>query len=238
VIDDLPILEITSREVMARYFKKLVDCGVMSGIVKKTSSGTFTAYRVNAEIIDRLCFDSHPTKKSNPPDEIVDHPPDEIVDPKDSSTKKNSSTKMTKMYSSDSEPYRLAVLLRKEHLAIDPQYLPAGATTERVLQGWAREIDKLLRINKRDAKEVARVIHWIKRDYHPRGDPPLSSWHGWATVIMSGDKLREKYDTILPKIKNNGSINSAENSKVQPGTAGFELLSQAANRGAPVERNS
>lgn len=54
------------------------------------------------------------------------------------------------------------------------------------LQQWAADIDKAIRIDKRTKDELIGCINWI---YSKQGE-------FWAPNIMSGKKLREKFDTM------------------------------------------
>ncbi len=53
------------------------------------------------------------------------------------------------------------------------------------LTGWARDIDLLMRIDQRSPDEIRRVIEWCQE---PGGF--------WGPNILSGRKLREKFDTL------------------------------------------
>lgn len=53
------------------------------------------------------------------------------------------------------------------------------------LQSWAKGIDLMLRIDKRDFDEIHRVIEWCQND------------NFWHKNILSTAKLREKYDQLV-----------------------------------------
>lgn len=55
-------------------------------------------------------------------------------------------------------------------------------------QKWCKDVDGILRIDKRDSKEVKEVIDWIYNDIF------------WQGVILSPDNLRDKYDKIRMKM--------------------------------------
>ena len=57
------------------------------------------------------------------------------------------------------------------------------------LDGWAREFDLMVRVDKRDPEEIAKVIEFSQHD---------DFWH---TNILSAGKLREKYDQLYLKMK-------------------------------------
>jgi hypothetical protein len=55
-------------------------------------------------------------------------------------------------------------------------------------QNWAKEMDLILRIDKRSADSVAKVISWSQKDSF------------WKNNILSTKKLREKYDQLSLKM--------------------------------------
>jgi hypothetical protein len=54
---------------------------------------------------------------------------------------------------------------------------------------WAKDIDAMFRIDSRSPEQVQKVIEWCQQD-------PF-----WSQNILSGSKLREKYDTLVLKTK-------------------------------------
>lgn len=57
------------------------------------------------------------------------------------------------------------------------------------VERWSQDIDKMLRIDNRFAEEVQTTIEWCQAN-------PF-----WRCNILSGSKLREKYDTLLLQMK-------------------------------------
>lgn len=49
---------------------------------------------------------------------------------------------------------------------------------------WLDEIDRMIRIDKRDPKKIRALIEWIHKDSF------------WSTVVLSPKKLRDQYDQI------------------------------------------
>jgi hypothetical protein len=80
------------------------------------------------------------------------------------------------------EAMTLAGQLREAVRVRDPRS-KAGRTEE--LTSWARDIDLLMRIDQRSPDEIRRVIEWCQL---PGGF--------WGPNILSGRKLREKFDTL------------------------------------------
>ncbi len=76
----------------------------------------------------------------------------------------------------------LAGQLRDAVRVRDPR---AKAARTDDLTGWARDIDLLMRIDQRSPDEIRRVIEWCQL---PGGF--------WGPNILSGRKLREKFDTL------------------------------------------
>lgn len=66
---------------------------------------------------------------------------------------------------------------------------------------WAQEIDRMIRIDKRDPKKIRAMIDWIHRDSF------------WATTILSTRKLREQYDQIELQAKRKFDTNSEKKNK-------------------------
>ena len=90
-----------------------------------------------------------------------------------------------KIFEADSEPYLLAKFLEGcivENNSKFPQ-------SEKQRQRWAKDIDLMLRIDKIDADDVATVIEWCQND------------NFWHSNILSGNKLREKYQQLVMKMK-------------------------------------
>lgn len=94
-------------------------------------------------------------------------------------------------YVEGSEPLRLASLLLEEIRKNKPDF------KEPNLQAWATDIDLMLRIDKRSAEAVERVIRWAQADH---GDG-TGRWKGWAANILSPGKLREKFDELEMKMQ-------------------------------------
>jgi hypothetical protein len=67
------------------------------------------------------------------------------------------------------------------------------ARIPRTLDRWAKAIDRLHRIDGRSWAEISQVIAWSQQD-------PF-----WRTNILSGDKLREKFDQLWLRMQSNGS---------------------------------
>jgi hypothetical protein len=93
------------------------------------------------------------------------------------------------------EAYQLSEKLRKAIQVRDPN---AKAALLPDLTPWARDIDKLINIDKRKIEDVLAVIEWCQK-------PECF----WGPNILSGRKLRDKFDTMFGQMKQNGGKNNA-----------------------------
>jgi Txe/YoeB family toxin of Txe-Axe toxin-antitoxin module len=85
------------------------------------------------------------------------------------------------VFDQESVPYRLAAFLLAEILKNDAQFKRPN------LQSWAADFEKLVRIDKREAKEIAELIKWVQRDPFERAN------------VLSASKLRKRYSALLLK---------------------------------------
>ena len=101
-------------------------------------------------------------------------------------------TKENKNIMSDVESVRLAELLFSEILKQQPKSklhaLNNGRRQETIAR-WADDIEKLKRIDKRPIEDIERVISWVTADSF------------WKSNILSGAKLREKWDTLVAQME-------------------------------------
>jgi hypothetical protein len=87
------------------------------------------------------------------------------------------------------EAERLAALLQTEILRNKPDY----RITPHQLRNWAVTAERMTRRDGRSAERIAEVIRWAQRD---------SFWMGNA---LSMEKVREKFDQLEIKMKQNGN---------------------------------
>jgi len=94
---------------------------------------------------------------------------------------------------------RLADLLFSEILARKPDYKKPNLKT------WARDVDRMIRLDKRKPERIAEVIVWCQQDAG-HGEKGF----GWANNILSALKLREKFDRLeLDMTKRPGRVTVA-----------------------------
>lgn len=200
-IDELPAVGITSRRSMARRFQKLCDAGVLEFKLSK-EIGTYCFYRKGPKY--RLLDTKGAVLKSTPP--VLQETGGSTLEsrggvllstPKDSSSTDSTSSKKNKI-TPDSIPYRLAKLLFNEHQKIDPKFLE-GKNQDEVFQRWGADIEKLIRIDGRNEHQIARIVRWSQAD-------PF-----WNSNILSGQKLREKFDQLVVRSKNGMKSDSLTN---------------------------
>lgn len=104
---------------------------------------------------------------------------------------KGKERKEDKTFLSDSTEYRLAELLLNEILKRNSNHKKPN------LQTWAKDIDKLIRIDERPKSQIHDIIQWCQKDSF------------WQNNILSTKKLREKFDQLslkmyIPKGGNSG----------------------------------
>lgn len=93
--------------------------------------------------------------------------------------------KNKKIFSADSDPYLLARFLEKD-IAENNQKFPQSESQR---QRWAKDFDLMIRRDKIDADDIAEVIEWCQKDSF------------WRSNILSGKKLREKYQQLRMRIE-------------------------------------
>jgi len=96
------------------------------------------------------------------------------------------------------ESARLAELLFSEIIKENSKSRLANQNTaakEKTITGWALDIEKLIGIDKQEPSTVEEVIFFATHDDF------------WGANILSGKKLREKWDTLTMKMKQKGQKN-------------------------------
>ena len=92
--------------------------------------------------------------------------------------------KKKKVFEADSEAYLLAKFLERCIAENNPKF----PQNERQRQRWAKDFDLMLRIDRIDADDIAAAIEWSQND------------NFWRSNILSGKKLREKYQQLAMKM--------------------------------------
>lgn len=99
----------------------------------------------------------------------------------------------TSTFLSDSIEYRLANYLFKFIFKRNNKYKKPD------LQKWAKQVDLMLRIDKRKSNDIKAVIEWCQNDTPDK--QPEGNWKGWSSNILSTVKLREKFDVLFIKMQ-------------------------------------
>ena len=93
--------------------------------------------------------------------------------------------KKKKIFETDSDPYLLAKFLEKCITENNPKF----PQNESQRQRWAIDFDLMIRRDKIDADDIAEVIDWCQNDSF------------WRSNILSGKKVREKYQQLRMRIE-------------------------------------
>ena len=89
---------------------------------------------------------------------------------------------------SEKDSLELSELLLTSHRNEIPDYL-SGKDDKKTVERWARDIEMLIRIDKKPPETIRRVILWAK-----------TPGKFWFPNIQSGKKLREKYETLYSQM--------------------------------------
>ncbi len=159
------------------------------GILSRSVSRRFTVVTVN----NYSRYQDNPNQADPLPDSLVSHPCPTSV-PLVSTNKNNKNgkndKKKRKSFSFDSIEYELSKLLLTEIRKNDENFLANDPAAEAPsLQRWALQIDRLIRLDHRPPEEIRQVIVFAQ----------TSSF--WRSNILSAQKLREKYTTLLLQMK-------------------------------------
>lgn len=189
------------------------------GILSRSVSHQFTVVTVN----NYSRYQDNPNQADPLSDSLVSHPCPTSV-PLVSTNKNTENGKNDKkkrmVFSSDSIEYELSKLLLIEirkndenFLANNPAACADGASASGgeapSLQRWTFQIDRLIRLDHRPPEEIRQVIVFAQ----------ASSF--WRSNILSAQKLREKYTTLLLQMKSQlgeptRQTAKATNGKVHP----------------------
>lgn len=93
----------------------------------------------------------------------------------------------------DSDEYRLASLLYELIKNRNPKHKKPN------LQAWAKDINKIIRIDKRDPSHIEKIIKICQQDTPDKHE--FEKWKGWANNILSTKTLRDKYDKLIFSFK-------------------------------------
>ena len=180
-----------SKRTIQTWIKSLSDAGYISLEFVNTNDVNKSAVRL-IKIVENL--HSPMQKNSHPACKKLRDPHEEnfIYNNTFNNTINNSSSQIlkkscdTKNFDKDSDPYLLAKLLEHEISKNNPKF----PQSEQQRQRWAKDIDLMIRRDKLNADDIAQVIMWCQQNAF------------WKSNILSGKKLREKYQQLRMKMDN------------------------------------
>ena len=179
-----------SKDTFYKYLNELKDTGYIE-ILKERDEGKFSKniYKLlpcpkssDTVLSDTVSSDTtfsetniNSTNKNNNKNNSINK------DMLQQSCKDDKSTK--KEFDKDSVQIQLARFMINEMLKIKPDSrVPKNDVKS--LQRWAKDIDYMIRLDKRTPKNIAELFRWSQED------------NFWCANIRSPRKLREKWDTL------------------------------------------
>ena len=183
-----------SKRTISTWIKSLCNAGYISAeLVLDNSSQKVKMRCLKVE----ANFDAHLMKTSIPSRKKVPAPHEENFAENNTINNISSSQifeqpkindngiKNKKIFEADSDPYLLAKFLENNITENNPKFPKSESQRQR----WAKDFDLMIRRDKIDADDIAEVIEWCQRD------------NFWRSNILSGKKLREKYQQLRMKME-------------------------------------
>ena len=155
---------------------------------KETAEKHGVSQQVVSKIKKGVYGTTHHKPSSNTTNLDVDVDVDVNVDvdgndiPPEVSGGENPSAPIQKTQPIPEQAERLAHLLYDLHRQVDTHF----TTGQKHIEQWAKDIEKLNRIDKRSYEDIEKAIRWIK-----------TAGNFWCPNIISGSKLREKYPQVF-----------------------------------------
>jgi hypothetical protein len=128
---------------------------------------------------------------------------------------KKKDLRQKQVYDEESVPYKLAKYL---HDAIKKN-LPEHK--EPNMQAWAEEMRKIVELDNREPKQVAKVIKWVQSDTF------------WWKNVMSPVKLRKQYEVLLANIRTQQKTTGEPKKQADPRDKDIEFQKFLAEGGRP-----
>lgn len=183
-----------SKRTISTWIKSLCNAGYISAeLVLDNSSQKVKMRCLKVE----ANFDAHLMKTSIPSRKKVPDPHEENFAENNTINNISSSQifeqpkindsgiKNKKNFEADSDPYLLAKFLENNITENNPKFPQSESQRQR----WAKDFDLMIRRDKIDADDIAEVIEWCQRD------------NFWRSNILSGKKLREKYQQLKMRME-------------------------------------
>lgn len=187
VIEQLPILGIKSKDGLYRRMKKYVECGIMKHYTKR-AGGTYSCYLFNKETLTLLLGSKPDTsdEKSEGYGSKVGGGTDEKSEQKTLLSKETLPPEKD-ISSLPAEAVGITDSLIKHVRSLNPRAKNVTTGIKKTRMNWAGDIEKIHRIDKRSYDEIDGILRWVIEDDF------------WFQQILSGSKLREKFDTLVIK---------------------------------------
>ena len=123
----------------------------------------------------------------------------EIVSPPEEPDGDENPSPVKKTQTIPEQTERLAQLLYDLHRQIDARFI----TSQKHIAQWAKDIDKLNRIDGRSYEDIEKAIRWIKTE-----------GNFWVPNIISGSKLREKYPQVFLQMQQHNSRSPPKGNRI------------------------
>ncbi|MBC2459391.1 replication protein [Clostridium beijerinckii] len=184
--DDLKVL-------ISKNFIKVLNEDLVSYVIDWTEHNKIRADRKTDSIYKELLLKTLPDIQLLEPKERADLKKKKewtsTCQPKDGIGKdrlgKDRLGKVNNIYSSETNEYRLSLLLKDLIINRDSK----SRAKDCDLQKWCIHIDRLVRLDGRTPGEVEKVIMWCQNDSF------------WCSNILSTEKLRKQFDTLYQQMK-------------------------------------
>jgi predicted phage replisome organizer len=127
-------------------------------------------------------------------------------------SKSKSKSKESEPTTNCPEADNLALLLFSLHQEEDAKFLSETDKRERSLIGWAKDIEKLNRIDGRSWEDIQVVIKWAK-----------TPGNFWFANVQSGAALRKQFDRLFLEARKAGALTVQKPTKTLTCPAGHRL---------------
>lgn len=215
-ISDAETIQILSRKVGVNeeVFDKILKTSLKRGCFDKelfeekgvlTSSGIKKRANVVVEkrvkMRDKYSIDKDKvvSDAETPPETTEETPQRKVKESKEKESKgKKSSSSPKRVYDEQSNHYQLAFRLYQNILINHPDY------KEPNLQSWANDVRLMMEQDKRSEEQISYLMDWVQNDSF------------WKSNILSVSKLREKFDQLVIRVKEDINKQNKSNKKEIP----------------------
>ncbi len=168
-----------------RYTKKSIDALIEKGYIRKETVKQKNRYYLTSKVQNVPNVQNVPKVQNVLNGEVQNVPNSKVQNVPTKNTNKNTNKKISKknIYVETSDEYRLAKYLFELIRKNNPTH------KEPNLQDWAKHIDRMIRLDKREVEDIEAMIYWCQQHYF------------WHTNILSTEKLRKQYDQLSMQMK-------------------------------------